>query len=124
MGKGSSWLYIGSIGLVIAAIAITAVIDRSRSGQEDIRAKAGVVGGTAASSIVSSLDESAGALLVTNFVIGSSGAGDASQIWTIELPTNANTALFAPGVRVNLKLDPTSVNISAYTARALEVTTR
>lgn len=125
MGKGSSWLYIGSIGLVIAAIAITAVIDRTKSSQEDIRAKAGVISGQMATAVVSSVNESVGALLVTNFAIGENRAsGNANQVWTIELPAEANTAVLSPGVRVRMKLDPKTVNIGSSTARALEVTTR
>ena len=125
MGKGSSWLYIGSVGLVIAAIAITAVIDRTKSGQEDIRAKAGLTTGQMATAVVSSVNESVGALLVTNFAIGENGAsGNANQVWTIELPAEANTAVLSSGVRVKMKLDPTTVNIGTHTARAFEVTTR
>lgn len=125
MGKGSSWLYIGSIGLVIAAIAITAVIDRTKSGQEDIRAKAGLTTGQIATAVVSSVNESVGALLVTNFAIGENGTSpNTTQIWTIELPGTANTASLGEGARVRMKLDPKTVNISTRTARALEVTTR
>lgn len=125
MGKGSSWLYIGSIGLVIAAIAVTAVIDRTKSGQEDIRAKAGVVTGQMATAVVSSVNESVGALLVTDFAIGEKGTStNTTQIWTIELPSTANTASLGEGTRVTMKLDPKTVNISTRTARALEVTAR
>lgn len=125
MGKGSNWLYIGSIALVIAAIAITAVIDRSKSSQEDIRAKAGLTTGQMATAVVSSVNESVGALLVTNFAIGENGTStSASEIWTIELAVTTNTAALTPGARVVMKLDPTTVNISTRTARALEVTAR
>lgn len=125
MGKGSSWLYIGSIGLVIVAIAITAVIDRTKSSQEDIRAKAGLTTGQVATAVVSSFNESVGALLVTNFAIGKNGTStNTTQIWTIELPSTVNTASLGEGARVTMKLDPKTVNISTRTARALEVTTR
>lgn len=125
MRKGSNWLYIGSIGLVIAAIAITAVIDRSKSSQEDIRAKAGLTTGQMATAVVSSVNESAGTLLVTNFTIGENGvSGNADQAWTIELSSETNTAALFSGVSVKMKLDPTTVNIGTHTARAFEVTTR
>jgi len=120
MGKNSSWLYIGSIGLVIAAIAVTAVIDRTKSDQQDLRAKAGVTTGISATAVVSEVNESVGALLVTNFSLG----GDASHIWTIQVSGNSNIASITTGTRVSLKLDPKSVNISSRTGRALEVTTR
>ena len=125
MGKGSSWLYMGSISLVIAAIAITAIIDRNKSRQEDIRAKAGVVSGQMATAVVSSVNQSAGLLLVTNFTIGENGTStNTSQIWTVELLSGSNTAILSSGVRVTMKLDPKTVNISTRTARALEVKTR
>ncbi|KKU81016.1 hypothetical protein A2875_04400 [Candidatus Gottesmanbacteria bacterium RIFCSPHIGHO2_01_FULL_46_14] len=125
MGKGNSWLYIGSIALVIAAIAVTAIIDRSKSGQEDIRAKAGVTTGQAATAIVSSVNQSAGTLSVTNFVIGGNGTSTgATQVWTIQLPSTSNTASLGEGTRVTMKLDPKTVNIGTRTATALEVTTR
>lgn len=123
MGKNSSWLYIGSVLLVIVAIAVTAVLDRNKNQQEDIRAKASVTTGQAATAIVSSVNESSGTLLVTSLIIGSlSDNTKPNQLtWTITVPGNFNTGSVGQGSRVSLKLIPSTVNIQLRSATALEV---
>lgn len=122
MGKGSMWLYVGSIALVIAAIVVTAVIDRSKSQQEDIRAKANVTSGQVATATVSSIDETGGTMMVTAFAIGTSApAGSNDAPWTIAISGVVNTSTIGPGMKVQMELVPTSVNISAHTATAIKV---
>lgn len=133
MGKNNSWLYISSIFLVVGAIAVTAIIDRSKPAQQgDVRARAGVKTGQAATAVISKINESQGTIEVTDLIIGSGNTSKKpEQLWTITLPTdvsvgsnisNTKTGSFSEGAFVRLKLVPSTINISAHTATALDVT--
>ncbi len=124
MGKNSSWLYIGSIGLVIAAIAVTAILDKTKDKSGDIRAKAGVVATQQMSGVVTAVDDTNGTVTVSNLLTGSDTNQTKAQAkpWVITAPTGFNYALISPGTKVKMKIIPATFLITSHTATATEIT--
>ncbi len=124
MGKNSSWIYIAILGLVIAAITVTALLNRSSSNPEDIRAKAGGTSAMPMTATVVAVDE-ANALVTVNNLQNSNREGVKTQSsveWAITPPANYNFASIVPGTQVKLKVLPGTFLISKHTATATEIT--
>ncbi len=124
MGKGSSWIYIGILGLVIAAVAVTAVLDRTSNKTEDIRAKAGVAATQKMSGVVTAVDDTNGTVTVSNLLTGTgpNQAKAQTKPWVITAPTGFNYALVSPGTKVKMKIIPSTFLITTHTATATEIT--
>lgn len=122
MGKNNNWLYIGSIGLVIAAIATTAIIDRTKD--EDIRAKADVITTQEMRGVVSEINENEGTVTVTNLETPGDTLLSKNQgvSWTVTAPSGFNVGSVSSGSRVKMKIIPSTFLIATHTATATEIT--
>lgn len=122
MGKNNNWLYIGSFGLVIAAIATTAIIDRTKD--EDIRAKAGITTTQEMRGVVSEINENEGTVTVTNLEAPGDTLLSKNQgvSWTVTAPSGFNVGSVSSGSRVKMKIIPSTFLISTHTATATEIT--
>lgn len=127
--KSNSFMYLGgSVALIIAAIAVTAVIDRSKNSQtssEDIRTKAGTSTSLQFTGSVATVDQTKGVFSVDNLQFASSAQTNQTNLlgqWTVTPPPSFNIASLGAGSRVTMTVDPTTFLITSHTVTATQIT--
>lgn len=122
-------LLYGSIILIISAIALVALLDRtgSTSQSSDVRARAAQTKTLQLNGTVTSVDETAGTMVLENvFLADESRKGEAKGLgkWTVTAPVNFNFATVFPGQSVVMGIDPKSFMAQTHTVTALTVTAK
>lgn len=119
-------LLFGSLGLIVAAIAITAVINganRNAAAPTDIRAKAGITATLKVVGIVTSVDNANSTVLVDGLRFSDSQDTAASLgSWTVTPPPSYNLSLLSSGARVTITVDPSSFLVATHTLSATQIT--
>lgn len=127
---GSFPYFFGSVILIIGAIVVTALLNRSTPEQpQDVRARASVTSLMRLTAIVSAIDEAAGTITVNGIQFASSAPANLQALasqggeWTVTAAGNTNLANVRPGARVELQVNPSSFNIAerSLTAQAITV---
>lgn len=118
-------LLFGSLGLIVAAIAITAVINRTNrnaAAPADIRAKAGVNATLKVIGIVTFVDNTNNSVTVDGLRFSDSkDTGTSLGSWVVTPPTSYNLSLLTPGAHVTITLDPTSFLVANHTLSATQI---
>ncbi len=119
-------LLFGSLGLIVAAIAITAVINRTNRGTAaptDIRAKAGISATLKVIGIVTTVDTANNTVMVDGLRFSDSkDMGTSLGSWTVTPPPSYNLSLLTPGAHVTITVDPTSFLVANHTLSATQIT--
>lgn len=120
-------LLFGSILLIILAIAMVAILNRTSSTatSSDVRARAAVVKTLQFNATVNSIDETAGTVAVDNmYLADESRSGDPKSMgsWTVTAPTGFNFASVSEGMRIIIGIDPKTLLAENHTVTALTIT--
>lgn len=118
-------LLFGSLGLIVAAIAITAVINganRNAAAPTDIRAKAGITATLKVVGIVTTVDSANTSVTVDGLRFSDSkDTGQSLGSWVVTPPPSYNLSLLTPGVHVVITADPSSFLVANHTLSATQI---
>lgn len=124
--KANSLVYVGgSLLLVVAAIAVTTILNHtsnSSSSQEDIRAKAGASNSLQLTGVVSSVDQSSGAMKVDNVQFASSASSENLGLWTVTSP-QIDLSTLPVGAKVLITVEAPTFLINDHTMLATQIKT-
>ena len=112
---------IGSIILLVIAIAATAFINNRPSSQTDIRAKASLQTGVVYEGIVTSVNASEGILVVENLTPEGNSSMILSGTWNVRIPSNTSLDRISAGVKVQLTVDSKTFDIQNKTMDAKKI---
>lgn len=123
-------IFLVSVLLIGAAIAATAILNRTTSSQstQDVRARASVTSLMRLTAIIAAVDESAGTATVNSIQFASSAPKNLQALasqggeWTVTAAGNTNLAVLRPGNRVEMQVNPTSFNIAEHSLTAQAIT--
>ncbi len=123
-------IFLGSVLLIGAAIAATAILNRTTSskGTQDVRARASVTSLMRLTAIIAAVDESAGTATVNSIQFAGSAPSNLQALasqggeWTVKAAGNTNLAVLRPGNRVELQVNPSSFNIAEHSLVAQLIT--
>lgn len=121
--KANSLLYIGgSLMLILAAIAVTTILNRTSNSADgvDVRAKAGVANTLQLTGIVASVSQSTGTLAVDNVMFASSTNNDNLGLWTVSSPL-VDLSTFPVGSKITLTVDATTFLVTTHTMTATQI---
>lgn len=120
--------FFGSVILIVGAIVVTAILNRTTSEKpQDVRARASVTSLMRLTAIVSAVDEAAGTIIVNDIQFASSAPENLQGLaaqggeWTV-IALSINLATLRPGARVELQVNPSSFNIAERTLTAAAIT--
>lgn len=121
--KTNTLLFVAvSIGLIIAAVAATAIVNRAKEGApSDIRAKAGVSATLRVTGTVASVDDVKEIFTLTNFRFASSENGANLGTWTVTPPPGFSLSSLSPGVGITMTIDPTTMLAESHTVVATQI---
>ncbi|MEK7129807.1 MAG: hypothetical protein AAB803_02195 [Patescibacteria group bacterium] len=124
MFKSKNALLFGSIGLIVLAITVTTILERTKqtAGGEDVRARASATGTLTMKGIVSAVDETKRVVIVDNVQFEDQAAtGKNLGTWTVTPPGSFNLTSLYTGAKVALIVNPTTFLASTKTLTALEI---
>lgn len=115
---------VGSVVLILLAVALVAILDKTPStgSGNDVRARANAKQTLNLQGMVSTLDQTKGTLLVDNVQFAdNSRAGVAQNLgsWTVTPPSDFNFASVTSGSLVLIGVDPTTFQVSTHTLTAI-----
>jgi len=124
MRKSGSLIYLlGSVGLILLAILLTALIQRAKdtsSTGADIRARAGNPSTLQMTGQVESVDNNKEVFVVDNLKFSDGSEQDLGK-WTVTPGPNADISKLTSGRTVVLGVEAATFSIEKHTFRALEV---
>ncbi len=122
MFKSKNALLFGSVGLIVLAITVTTLLERTKqtAGGQDVRTRASATGTLNMKGIVSSVDEVNGVVIVDNLQFTGESAKSLGT-WTVTPPANLNLASLSPGASVTLIVNPSTFLAATRTLTALEI---
>ena len=117
--KNNILLFAGSVGLIIAAIVLTTLIDFSRTNQKTV---VPVRASKAASSMVltgrvASFDAASNILIVDDIRFADSKEKTLGT-WNVTPPATFNSSAYAPGSNIRITANPATFQIAAKTLSA------
>lgn len=121
-------LLIGSLVLIVLAIGMVAILDKTTSKQDsttDVRARAAVTKNLMVNAIVESVDENTGHITVQNvYFADNSRSGEAKDMgtWIVTPPVSFDTSILAPGTKVSIGVDAKSFLAIKRTMTAATIT--
>jgi hypothetical protein len=120
-------MLVGSLVLIILAIGMVALLDRSSSqseGSTDVRARAAITNTLMINAVVESTDETLGTITVQNvYFADSSRAGEARDMgtWIVTPPSAFNLGSVSPGTRVRIGVDSKTFLAAKRTLTAVSI---
>lgn len=118
-------LLFGSLGLIVAAIAITAVINgvnRNASSPTDIRAKAGLTASLKVVGIITAVDSANNTFNVDSLRFNDSkDTATSLGSWIVTPPPSYNLSLLSSGARVTITVDPSSFLVANHSLSATQI---
>ena len=119
-------LLLGSVLLIILAIALVSLISKTGSSKTsgDVRARAGVTKTLELTGTVNSVDEEKGTLIVEGVYLSDKNrAGEPQNLgtWTITAPGTFNFASVFPGQEVVIGIDAATFLVESQTVTALTI---
>ena len=126
--KNNSFLYlIGSVALIIVAIAATSIINRSKNAtteSTDIRTKAGSLSTLKFSGTVVSTDDGKGIFVLDNLRFSDNSQDNSLRqlgSWTVTPPSGFNLASLFSGSKVTITVDSSTFLINSHTVTATQI---
>ena len=122
--------FFGSVILIVAAIVVTAILNRTTSEKpQDVRARASVTSLMRMTAIVETIDETKGVIVVNGLQFSGStpegmqsAARNTGGSWNVSVSGSVNLSPISPGSRVELQVNPSSFNIADRTLTAAAIT--
>lgn len=124
MFKSKNALLFGSVGLIVLAITVTTILERTKqtATNEDVRTRASATGTLIMKGIVSAVDETKGVVMVDNVQFEDQAAsGKNLGTWTVTPPASFNLASLYTGAKVALTVNPTTFLAATRTLTATEI---
>ena len=121
-------LLIGSLVLIVLAIGMVAILDKTTSKQDsttDVRARAAQTKNLMVNAVVESVDETTGKITVQNvYFADRSRAGEAKDMgtWIVTPPSSFETSTLTPGTKVTIGVDAKSFLAIKRTMTAVTIT--
>jgi hypothetical protein len=121
--KSTFLLFLGSVGLIIAAIVFTSLVNFNSDPQKntDVRARAAQVGLVNFTGRISQYDETNSLVVVDNLAFTDT-QGKSLGTWQVTYPATFVPAKFPAGTTIKITAKPTMFDISAKTLIAAEIT--
>lgn len=122
--KNPNYFLVGSVVLILLAVALVAILDRSSptSNSSDVRARATSKQALTLIGTVASVDEKNGIVQVDNVQFtDNSRAGSAQNLgsWKVTAPVGFNFASVSPGSTVTIGVDAQTFQITSHSMSAL-----
>lgn len=124
MFKSKNALLFGSVGLIVLAITVTTILERTKqtAGGEDVRARASATGTLTMKGIVSAVDETKGVVIVDNVQFEDQATtGKNLGTWTVTPPKTFSLASLYSGAKIALTVKPTTFLAATHTLTATEI---
>ncbi len=118
------WL-LGSVGLIVIAIALVAILDKTSStttSQTDVRARAATANTLQFNGTVSSVNAGTGKIIVSDLYLASvSRSGDPTNlgVWTVTAPPNFDVTTISPGANIVIGIDASTFLATSHTLTAI-----
>ncbi len=117
----------GSVILIIAAIAVTTVVNRFQPSDSsgDIRTKAGTSNSLQFTGIISTVDENKGIFTVDNLQFAYKSTADNASLlgsWTVTPSPGVNLTSILPGTKIAITVVPSTFLIRTHTVTATQIT--
>jgi len=127
MFRNRNVLLLGSIGLIVLAIGLVAILDKTSSTtspESDIRARAATVKALQMNGTVASINQTNGTVTVDNMYFADlSRSGEAQNYgtWVVTVPANFNLDSVSPGTNVVIGIDDNTLLANKHTVTALTI---
>lgn len=126
MAMNKNVLLLGSVLLIILAVALVSLLSRTSSTSDgtDVRARAAVTKNLQLNGTVTSLDETNGTLVVEGaYLADESRAGDPQNLgsWTVTAPFEFNFSSVSAGQQVTIGIDAKTFLVQSHTVTALSI---
>jgi len=120
--KNNILLFAGSVGLIIAAIVLTTLIDFSRTNKKTV---VPVKASKAASSMVltgriASFDATSNILIADDVRFADSNEKSLGT-WNVTPPASFNSSVYATGAKIRITANPATFQIATKTVSAYEI---
>ncbi len=121
--KSNTLIYVAVIiGLIISAIAATAVVNRTKEqAPSDIRAKAGATSALQMTGTVGSVDNSKGVFSLTDVRFVSSTSETTLGTWSVTPPSGFSLNSLSAGTQVTITINPATMLTSSSTVTATQI---
>lgn len=125
-GMNKTMLLVGSVLLIVMAIAMVAVLNRtgSTATSSDVRARAAVGKTLQFNATVNTIDEAAGIVAVDNMYLADesrSGEPKSMGSWSVTAPAGFNFSSISEGMRIVIGIDPKTLMAQTRTVTALTI---
>lgn len=127
MGMNKNTLLVGSLGLIILAIGMVAILDKttqSKSASTDVRARAATTKNLMIDGVVQSVNEVNNTLIVERVIFAdTSRSGPAKDMgtWIVTPPASFSIASISPGAKVLIGVDAKTFLASKRTMTAMTI---
>ena len=117
---------IGSVVLILLAIALVAILDKtSPSGSgNDVRARATTQASLSLQGTVSSIDQAKGTLLMDNLLLADANRAGVVQnlgSMVVTAPAGFDFTTVSPGMKVTIGIDSATFKVTSQTVTALTI---
>ncbi len=121
--KNNTLLYIAvSVGLIVAAIAATAILNKSKeNASSDIRAKAGVASTLRMTGTVAAVDSTKGTFTLADMRFASSESNTTLGTWIVTPPPEFSLGSLSAGTQLTMTIDPTTMLTQSSTVMATQI---
>lgn len=115
----------GSVGLIVIAIGLVAILDRTSSpgnSPNDVRARAATANTLQFNGTVSVVNETKGTVVISDLYFASvSRSGDATNLgtWTVTAPPNFDYTTISQGANVVVGIDAKTFLATSHTLTAI-----
>ncbi len=118
----------GSLILILMAVALVAILDKSTpaGSSNDVRAQAGTQNTLKLTGIVNTVNETKGTIQVINVQFAASNLAGAPQNlgdWTVTAPVDFNFSSVSPGKTVTVGVVASTFNVASHALTAVTLTT-
>lgn len=124
MRRTNSWMYfLGSVGLIVVAILLSALLQRTRgtvTESKDIRARAGNPTALQMTARVVSVDDGKNEVVVDNLQLSGENSQNLGE-WTVTPGPLVNLGALVSGRNITLGVDASTFSIDTHTFTALEI---
>lgn len=117
--------FIGSVLLIIVAIAVSAILQKNTTSQEkssDVRARAGVASSLELTGVLSSIDDISNVFILDNVKFPGSDTQSLGT-WTVSPPPKFSLSSLSAGKTVRIKVNAATFLATSHTVTATEVKT-
>lgn len=120
--KNSNMFLVGSVVLILLAIALVAILDKTSpsNNANDVRARAATVQALTLTATVATVNQPQGTLNVVSVAFADKTSVDAGQnYWVVTTPAGFDFTTVSPGATVAIGVDPQTFKVSTHAMTAL-----